>query len=146
MYYLNQKSQTCVVFCQECRLSGGQKIYAPQYHQKLIIISNPQIDTAVHGAACLAKRELLCNHSSVVGPCQNSGMLVDVVTRSNNKAPYYERLRGAHHCIQLRFDKIGSLFGTSSTHNTNDQPMKGDSVQSTSGSLPQKPRLCFYPT
>merc|ERR1719247_1007501 len=49
-------------------------------------------------------------------------MLVDIVTRSNNKVPYYERLRDARHCIQLRFDKIESPFGTSSIHNTNDQP------------------------
>jgi hypothetical protein len=91
----------------------------------VLIISNPQIDTAFHGAACLAKHELLCNHSSVVEPCQNDGMLVDIVTRSNNKVPYYERLRDARHCIQLRFDKIESPFGTSSIHNTNDQPMEG---------------------
>ena len=91
----------------------------------VLINSNPQIDTAFHGAACLAKHELLCNHSSVVEPCQNDGMLVDIVTRSNNKVPYYERLRDARHCIQLRFDKIESPFGTSSIHNTNDQPMEG---------------------
>ena len=91
----------------------------------VLIISNPQIDTAFHGAACLAKHELLCNHSSVVEPCQNDGMLVDIVSRSNNKVPYYERLRDARHCIQLRFDKIESPFGTSSIHNTNDQPMEG---------------------
>ena len=91
----------------------------------VLINSNPQIDTAFHGAACLAKHELLCNHSSVVEPCQNDGMLVDIVTRSNNKVPYYERLRDARHCIQLSFDKIESPFGTSSIHNTNDQPMEG---------------------